>query len=386
MSLLNDALRQSKSESRSLPTLRKGMSFKPVKILRRNNSYWIWALAVGIVSAGVLLFSYFHADSTATTVLSDTPSEASKADPIKDVSNSMEPISLANNLEADSPLLVDKTTPTAPTPVKINVHKVKHPQDDKVTPKAISPKVRKTRIKKTIQMPSDIDQSTHLAQKAMKKEHGNHKTQPQEVSLEPSVSPLYEKARLCHGQKRFQEAIDLYREILKIDTQHFDAHFNLISAYLQTKEFGEAHVSAADLFRRRPNNPEVMLNLAIASIGIGDAEKGLALLKKARQRPGAPLYEIYFHMGVANRHLGKMDKAVAYYRKAEHIKPGDPPLLFNLAVVQDQQQHYEEAVEYYLKYIRTMKRKNSSIQQHIEQRIQALQAALLSPPTGEEGL
>jgi len=354
------------------------MHLKPTKALRRNNPYWISALAVGVISAGVLLFWYFHADSKATTVFSNTSPAISKADLINDVSNPIDPISSTSALEVVQPLPTATTTPTAPIPAKAKANEINKSKVDKATPNMISPKVTATPIKKTIQMPSDIGVPTHLA----KKKRGNREIQPKPVSQQPSVSPLYEKARLYHGRKRFKEAIDIYREILKIDSQHFDARFNLISAYLQTKEFSEAYLMAVDLFRQRPDNPEIMLNLAIASIGIGDAKKGLALLNKAQQRSDAPLYEIYFHQGIANRHLGQIDTAVACYRKAEHIKPDDPRLLFNLAVAQDQQQHYEEAIEYYLKYIRTLKNKDSSIQRRIEKRIQALRVDLFNPPTG----
>jgi Flp pilus assembly protein TadD len=383
MSLLNDALRQNKSESRPLPTTGKGMHLKSAKELRRNNPYLISALVVGVISVGVLLFSYFHTDSKATTLFSDTPPEISDNDPVNDVSNPIDPISSASAPEADQPLPVDKTIPTAPNQVKVNANKAKHPQIDKAAPKVLSPKVTAAPIKKTIQRPSDIEVPIHLAKKR-KKNRGNRKVPLKPVPQQPSVSPLYEKARLYHGQKRFKEAIDIYREVLKMDSQHSDARFNLISAYLQTKEFGKSYAPAADLFHQRPDNPEIMLNLAIASIGIGDAKKGLALLNKAQQRSDAPLYEIYFHQGIANRHLGQIDTAVACYRKAEHINPNDPRLLFNLAVAQDQQQHYEEAIQYYLKYIRTLKNKDSSIQRHVEQRIQALQMDLLNPQAKAE--
>lgn len=383
MSLLNDALRQSKSESRQLPTTSKGMHLKPAKKLRRNNPYLISALVVGVISVGALLFSYFHTDSKATTLFSDTPPEISNIDLVNDVSNPIDPILSASAPEVDQPLSIDKTMPTAPNQVKVNTNKAEQPQVDKATPKVLSPKVTASPIKKIIQKPSDIEVPTYFAKKTKKKRE-NRKVPLKPVSQQPSVSPLYEKARLYHGQKRFKEAIDIYREVLKMDSQHFDARFNLISAYLQTKEFNKAYALATDLFHQRPDNPEIMLNLAIASIGIGDAKKGLALLNKAQQRSDAPLYEIYFHQGIANRHLGQIDTAVACYRKAEHINSNDPRLLFNLAVAQDQQQHYEEAIRYYRKYIRTLKNKDSSIQRHIEQRIQALQMDLLNPQAKAE--
>jgi tetratricopeptide (TPR) repeat protein len=63
------------------------------------------------------------------------------------------------------------------------------------------------------------------------------------------------------------------------------------------------------------------------------------------------LFEIYFHRGIAHRHLDETVQAIAWYRKAEAIKADNPHLLFNLAVALDGQGSYGPAVVYYQKFL-----------------------------------
>ena len=390
MSLLNDALRRKKTESRSIPETYKCLSLQSAKTLQRNKGYWVSVLIVGGILAGTLLFCYFYTDSKPKAICANTPFVVSNADQINEGPVPINPITSTPTPKENHALPAAGTTPVALRSEKANLNETKQPRLADTTPKMIFPKATQAPVKRT-QKPSDVKGQTHLAKKTIKnKSRTNHEIQRKSAQrhqpvLQPStVSHLYEKARRYHRQKRYQEAINLYSQILSIDPQHFDTRFNLISAYLQIKEFAKARSMAVELYRQQPNNTDIMLNLAIASIGIGDAKKGLELLNKAKQRSDAPLYEIYFHQGIANRHIGQIDKAIACYRKAEQIKPDDPRLLFNLALVQDQQQRYSEAIEYYLKYIRTLKNEDVLIRRRVEQRIQALQADLLHPPTGKE--
>ncbi len=194
-----------------------------------------------------------------------------------------------------------------------------------------------------------------------------------------AVARLYKKAKLYHRQNRLEKAIDMYREVLKIDPDHFDALFNLTSAYLQTGVFSKAYHIAADLHLRAPDNHQVTLNMAVAQIGIGRPEKAIQLLNEVVTQQDVPLFEVYFHKGVAHRHLGHLSKAISWYKKAERLNPSDALLFFNMAVAFDQQRQYDRAVHYYKKHLQASRNKDASIhlpEAGIKGRIQTLQAEL----------
>lgn len=205
------------------------------------------------------------------------------------------------------------------------------------------------------------------------------KRRPVERKPNESVARLYQKARLYHRQNRLKQAVVMYREVLKIDPDHFNALFNLTSAYLQTGHAKKAHRIAADMHLRSPDNHQVTLNLAIALIGIGHPAEAIRLLDQVARQHNVPLFEICFHKGVAHRHLGQLEQAIAWYKKAEQIKPADASLLFNLAVAFDQQLQYDLAVDYYGRYLQESK--NSDLPtplsiDKITQRIKTLHMAM----------
>lgn len=205
------------------------------------------------------------------------------------------------------------------------------------------------------------------------------------ASLSPTTDPvnkkhrlqierLYQKARQYHRRDRLGQAIALYQEVLKADPAHAKARFNLVAAYLQIEAYTKAYPMATELYMKEPDNQQVMLNLAIAQIGCGYIHEALTLLDKAAGRSDAALFEIAFHKAVAYRHLNRMQDALTWYKRAEAMRPTDPGLLFNLAVAYDQQQQYQEAVDYYLKYIEYNKQPDPVKTKKIRGRVRILQA------------
>jgi tetratricopeptide (TPR) repeat protein len=185
---------------------------------------------------------------------------------------------------------------------------------------------------------------------------------------------LYEKALQYHRRHHLERAIGLYREVIKIDPEHKNARFNLGAAYLQTDAFSKAYVIMADLYMKEPDNLQVMLNLAVAHIGCRRFNEALALLDKAAACPEPPLFEIALHKGIAYRRLNRPREALNWYKRAEALRPDDPHLLFNLAVVSDQQQHYAAAIDYYRRYIDLSPDMDAAKTKEIRRRIRILQA------------
>jgi tetratricopeptide (TPR) repeat protein len=171
--------------------------------------------------------------------------------------------------------------------------------------------------------------------------------------------------------------------VIKIDPGHFNARFNLGAVYLQTEAFVKAYHLFSDLHLKEPGNRQVMLNLAIANIGRRRFDDALALLDKAAAAPQPPLFEIALHKGIVFKHLDKPQDALDWYKRAEALRPDDPRLLINLAVVLDQQRHYSEAVDYYTRHIDQSPEMDSVKAKQIRRRIRILRAFHPQPDIGE---
>jgi Flp pilus assembly protein TadD len=199
---------------------------------------------------------------------------------------------------------------------------------------------------------------------------------PIKTEYRGSVLPLYEKAKWYHRQSRYDEAISLYQQAVQLAPNHFNAQFNLVSAYLETFDFDKAQALAWKLHKAHPENHHIAINLAIALIGAGFSEKAIALLDKIPSSTSQVQFEIYFYKGLAYRQLNQYEQAIASYLKAEQLRPLDTRLLFNLAILMDRERKFKNAVNYYEKYLLAIKVTNSSDRLKVEKRIQVLQDGL----------
>ena len=158
---------------------------------------------------------------------------------------------------------------------------------------------------------------------------------------------FYKKARAYHRSNRLDDAIRLYRRVLHTTSNHPGATLNLAAAYMQQGNFIAAHPLLKRLEQSSPRPQGVLLNLAIASIGMDAPEKALADLDRAAAQSDASPWEIRFHRSVALARMNRLPEALALYREAARERPDDPRLQFNLAITCDALGLYPEAISHY---------------------------------------
>lgn len=377
MSLLNDALRKNRSQSRIRPPFASGKETKAQRAGKNIRPQTWLIIAGGVILSGLTLSGY---------VYFATEKSPNSAQPVSAVYQTTIETEKPPAAVQAIPAIAEKALPPSNEPEsKGEVSALKPNQTESISPSS----------ENGAQLPLIATEPEILPFK--KKDFKKLKppvapTKPSlrpdppkndlPTGLKPQLDHLYTKARRYHRQGQLDQAIFLYNEIIKIDSQHFDARFNLISTYLQTGAYHKAHILANSLNHQYPENPDVMLNLAAACIGIGQASNGLLLLNQAKQQPRAPLYEIYLHQGIAHRHLGDVKNAIDCYRRAEKLQPQEPRLLFNLALAYDQQQRYPEAIKYYMAYIKADNSDPAKDRDLVNQRIRQLQADTIKPATG----
>jgi Flp pilus assembly protein TadD len=375
MSLLNDALRKKKSEQSADGHCAAGTPRTAFRSRRKRNSYGAVALGVAAVMAGAILVWSVWPPGDAISTISSQQAPADRA--------------------VHAPPEEQSATRPASTVEQVIINPV-----DSVMAPAVPPEPALPQAAELFASAPPLPQPPAAAPSTATSSAGAIPAQravtplrtattesafpPQKQNFRVSVEALYEKARAYHRQTRLQEAIGMYREVLKIEPGHFDAAFNLSSAYLQTQAFDQAYAIGADLYLREPDDPQVMLNLAVAQIGCGRPRSAFELLDQAATRPQPPLFEIYFHRGIAHRHLEETVQAIAWYRKAEAIKADNPHLLFNLAVALDGQGSYGPAVIYYQKFLQLLPDQDASTRKRVAQRIRTLRADMSTHPDEEE--
>jgi tetratricopeptide (TPR) repeat protein len=168
----------------------------------------------------------------------------------------------------------------------------------------------------------------------------------------------------------------MYQQVLKVRPDHQEALFNLASAYIQLAAYSEAFPLLKKLRSYDKDNLDVLINLAIVQIGMGNPAEALHLLDLAAKHYAHPKFEIYFHRAAALSRLGHLEEAMLSYKTAEELNPNHPNLNFNLAVLCDKLHKYHDAVNYYESFLRHSDDLPLHEERKIEYRIRSLQAFL----------
>jgi tetratricopeptide (TPR) repeat protein len=380
MSLLNDALRKKKSQAHPSPQVAAALfqSGRGRRFGTRHLAAGICAVLVLFGAAGAWGWRQWHDDKNPNLLIDQQPMVAAPTTPATEPEEAPQAEVAAQVLTESAPEATPTAAPQvapaaqseAPQPLLIQI--------PEATPEAVS-----LQAMPALERSAPVTVTRHVQRPAMTSAAAP--PSPPLPARRITSAPLYQKAQLFQRQGRTAEALGMYREVLKLDPNHFDTRLNMSSIYLETSQFTQAYALAADLHRQAPAHPQVMLNLAIAQVGCGRGTEALPLLDQAAALPQAPLYTVYFHKGVALRQLGQTAAAITWYRKAEALNPGDRRLLFNLALAYDQDQAYAPAVDYYLKYMQAAKEAlDAAGRGQIQGRVRALQAELAAADNGEQ--
>jgi Flp pilus assembly protein TadD len=386
MSLLNDALRKNDREKQSRGKIAGGPSQGPEYRRKRHRRYWMAGIGFALilvvgVGVGLLVHSL---EATSVMALEPSPDLSaehrieetipSAAAPVREVAvasadlapekggSEHQAVSASNNAtRADSE---DVRSKTVPAPALSDETGAPDRNPGAKTPEVpdgsqLARSVPIAAIPAAVQRPIKIDRAVRHPS-----EH------------EPQAERYYRKALSYHRQGRLDRAIALYRQVVQLQPHHFDARFNLVSAYIDTREFTKAHHIAGELYRQDGTNQHVLSNLAIAKIGMGQSREALQLLDQVTDLPQASMFTIYLHKGIACRNLNQMEAALDWYKRAEELKPDNPQLLFNLALASDRQQQYGEAVHYYQAYLQQAEIDGRLSEKDIRRRISTLRSYL----------
>lgn len=179
---------------------------------------------------------------------------------------------------------------------------------------------------------------------------------PSRSTIDRPVSPpatadsddqFYQKALAYHRSGRIKDAIALYNQVLVNRPNHPGALLNLSGAYLQNGSFSAAY-PLLERLRQSASPPKgVLLNMAIAAIGLGDPQEALVWLDRAQAAADATPWDIRFHRAVAYARMNHLDDALALYQASEADRPDDSRVKFNLAITYDAMGRYQEALSRY---------------------------------------
>ncbi len=170
-------------------------------------------------------------------------------------------------------------------------------------------------------------------------------SKPQKKSiLDNNITRLLEKAQDFHIKGEYEEAEDLYREVLKIDPKNSVAYHHLGIMALQGNNYKLAKrllKAASDL---EPDNVRFLLDFGLACFANQNLSKAIETFKKVLELD-PDNFEAHYNLGSVLIEREKYEEAVEHLERAVVLNPLVPEPFVKLAFCLTQLNRYEEAEE-----------------------------------------
>jgi len=154
---------------------------------------------------------------------------------------------------------------------------------------------------------------------------------------------LEQLSQLLVDEGRSQDAIDLLEKAAG-DTSSPDAYDLLGDAYSQQKNYAKAEGAYRKSVDEDPDDPGHRHGLAQALLSQDKYTEALEQYTKLSQlEPGTA--ENFLRMAQLDRRLGKLDEAEASLLKAKQLSPGSIEVLYNEALLYEDEHRYDDSVK-----------------------------------------
>ncbi len=143
---------------------------------------------------------------------------------------------------------------------------------------------------------------------------------------------------------QMEEAVDYFKQALRLSPDHLIALDNLGNAYRQQKRWEEARKAFDRALSTHPHDPEANYGTAMVYAQNNDNDRAYDYLQKALQfRPDYP--EALNNLGVLYLRTGRRDQAVSSFEECIRVAPSFDQSYLNLARVHAIEGHPDEARE-----------------------------------------
>ena len=154
---------------------------------------------------------------------------------------------------------------------------------------------------------------------------------------------------LCQGN--FKEAIEGYRQALRIKPDYVEVYCNIGDALKGNGDLQEAIKHYKQAITIMPDNANVYNNIGTVLIAVGDTDKAINNFKQAIAiKPD--LLEAYNNLGNALCSKNDLNAGIKIYKQAILLQPNCAELLNNMGVALQSNNDLENAINSYAKAIR----------------------------------
>ena len=175
-----------------------------------------------------------------------------------------------------------------------------------------------------------------------------------EAAPRPPASPprvvddaaaVFNRGNSLAAQGKLAEAVEAYRQVLRLDPHHVEAQVNLGAMLIRQGKTDQAIAQYRFALDIDPDHAEAHYNLGRALTAVGRIEQAIAEYREAiRVAPG--FAQAHINLGNLLRETGRVKEAPACYRRALELDPRNVPALCNLSSALAILGRMEEALEH----------------------------------------
>ncbi len=168
--------------------------------------------------------------------------------------------------------------------------------------------------------------------------------------LREAVKNLLHEGNELFEQKKYQEAIVKFKEILEKVPALFQINLNIGNCYYQLEDYDSAVPFYQAVLEKEPENKDALLSLGNIYIEKGELEKGMELLDRLSEEDITSPITLY-NIGTSLFNKGKQEAAVKYYERAIIQEPEMADAYYQVGLCYLGLNRKEEAKERFLKYL-----------------------------------
>ena len=142
---------------------------------------------------------------------------------------------------------------------------------------------------------------------------------------------------------KFKDAVDYFKSAINLKKDYFDAHFNIAECYKNLESFDEAILSLETCRKINPNDLEIYNNLGLIYKQINKFDFSIDNFKKTLEM-NPNFYQGYNNLGVAYLEKGKLEEATDLFNKCIQINQSFVEAYNNLGMALNKKKKYHSAI------------------------------------------
>jgi protein O-GlcNAc transferase len=172
------------------------------------------------------------------------------------------------------------------------------------------------------------------------------------IRLFPKANALFNTQGASNAAlKRYDDAIDSYKQALKIKPDYADAYSNMGNVLKDKGDLNAAIDSYKKAIKLKPDYADAYNNMGISLKDKGDLDAAIESYKKALKiKPD--LAEAYYNMGTSLKDKGELEAAIDSYKQALKINPDYSEAYYNMGIALKDRGELNAAIDSYKKAIK----------------------------------